>query len=176
MFKYLFIPLLFINTAYTGNGGIAGGSSSKLTPNSSWEEIRQHKHKIKLDNTWAFVGQSTNIFEVCIDGENLRTIKKRPFYKNVQRGNRDSSPTQVLEGYRHYSFPISYERRTEICNNRDRNCRTTYENVYQETVRDIDVSKYVRSVGSKDNRQEVYEKLFTKEYEVPLCTEIDEAE
>lgn len=174
MFKFLFISTLLFNTAYAGNGGIAGGSTRTLSANSSWKEIRQYGNKLKLDNTWTFVGHATSIFEVCIDGKDLRTIQRRPIYQTTRGNNRNSSDTQVIEGYRHYSFPISYEESFEVCNNRGSNCRTHLQKVYQETVRQIEVSEHIRDTGGKDNRKAVYKKLFTKEYEVPLCSEIDD--
>lgn len=161
----LFCALFSLNTL-GGSGGIAGGGSTGPKPSSSWDNIRKND-KYKLANTYVFVGVPRTVFDVCVDGDKLITNKEYPVYK-YERITRDRD-RKILIGHKKYSFPISYTAYREVCNGRDKNCKKVPYTVNQELDREITVSEFVRSVGSHENRREIYEEAFTKPYSIPDC-------
>ncbi|EQC48332.1 hypothetical protein M899_1487 [Bacteriovorax sp. BSW11_IV] len=169
MKKLLIITALISLNTLGGSGGIAGGSSTGTKPSSkSWESIRK-RADYKLANTWAFVGKISNVFNVCVDGDNLRTINKEPVYGFGPRKGGDKEPERIITGHEYYSYPIVYTSYREVCNGKDKNCKKIPYTIEQDLDRDITVSKFVRTVGSRDNRRDVYEEVFTKPYSIPYC-------
>lgn len=144
-----------------------GTSAFAIDETDTWETIRAN-NKIQLSNTWAFVGYSTSVFEVCVDGDNLTTLEPKPIYE-YRRVSRDRDE-RVIVGYKHYTHPITYTSYREICTGRnDNNCRKVPYQTTQKVTRDITVSKFVRTVGGRDNGRDIYKELFKKEFVIPVC-------
>ena len=144
-----------------------GTGAFAINETDTWETIRADK-KIQLSNTWAFVGYSTSVFEVCIEGDNLTTLKPQPVYEYRRVGREREE--RVIVGYKHYSYPISYTSYHEVCTGRnDNNCRKVPYQTVQKTIRDITVSKFVRHTGGRENGRDIYKELFKKEFVIPQC-------
>lgn len=144
-------------------------STLAISETDSWETIKAAKG-VKLENTWAFVGKITNVFNVCVDGENLRTLNKEAVYGYGPHRGGDKDPVKVITGYKYYTYPINYTYESKVCSGRnDNRCKTVPVEVNQKLDRDIKVSKFVREVGSKENRRAVYKELFKKSFSIPNC-------
>lgn len=140
-----------------------------ISETDSWETIKATSG-VKLENTWAFVGKITNVFNVCVDGENLRTLNKEAVYGYGPHRGGDKDPVRVITGYKYYSYPINYTYESRVCTGKnDNRCKMVTTEVNQKLDREITVSKFVREVGSRDNKRPVYKTLFKKSFSIPSC-------
>ena len=144
------------------------------SPQDSWETIRAEVAAspfLKIESGYAvFVGRPIVAFDVCIDGDNFKTVRQFPIYERqwLPGGGDNDRYRDVIVGYEYLTYPISYERTYERCYGRnDNRCETVVEQVNQETVKNISVAKLVGR-GGRD-RDDRWKTLFIKEYAIPAC-------
>ncbi|EQC44319.1 hypothetical protein [Bacteriovorax sp. Seq25_V] len=179
----LLVTLLVSILALGGTGGISGGSKPGkgkigIGPDSSWTQVRDAVKKnwnLQISGDYVFTGYPNSAFQVCIDGDEFRTIEKRPQYerRRVSRhldndGDRDGY-TNVIVGYEYDRYPLVYESWREVCNNHDKNCKRVPITVNQTTVKNVKIKYIVESRGGRDNDRKVEKELFDKDYVIPYC-------
>ncbi|MCP4915078.1 MAG: hypothetical protein GY909_18310 [Oligoflexia bacterium] len=172
----LFCLSLFASGPKKGAGGIAGGTDDERTiQDLSWKELREVVRKdfdLSFSHHVVFVGRPMSSLDVCIEGDQFRSMKKYPKYelKRVSRsqdhdGDKDGY-TKIQVGEEYLSFPINYKRNERVCRNRNRdsNCFYREVDVQQETMKEIKIIKRERS------RNKSLEKVIhSKEFMIPYC-------
>ncbi|CBW26576.1 putative exported protein [Halobacteriovorax marinus SJ] len=183
----LITMILIMNVeAASGIGGLAGGSSTgKISEqienamlDGNWGLVREvvsgsNEHRIAGDTV--FIGRPASAFDTCIDGDELRSKKKYPVYKNVYVGSvkdykdgvRDGW-TNKLVGHDFRRYPLNYKSKKTVCANNGKRCREIPVTIRQETQREITVKEYVRTVG-RNNPRDIYQDLNTELYEIEAC-------
>lgn len=181
----LIISLMLISLVNAGTGGISGGPkpSAKdirdLNAQLPWDVLQTQvklNPNLKISGDYVFLGKPYSAFNVCVDGEDLRSIEKKPIYKTKFVGrnkdykdNEKDGYTQVLVGHDFERFPIRYETRKVECQNHDKNCKDVYITVEQNLLKNI-VFKAVNSRRkSSGETQETEKEIFDKDFEIPNC-------
>lgn len=172
------IFLLISINAISGVGALTGGSKNgKLSQSDDWNDIIKtvrKEQKLKFEGDYAYVGQIVSIFDVCTEGQNFRTKRKLPVYKNVRvsksRDNKDGERdgfTNIIVGHDYRSYPLNAIQMKRECNSKGKRCRFVEKEFRQDTDTDVSVLKFVREEGSQ--RRKIYKKIFNKKYYVPEC-------
>lgn len=179
----LLVSLLVSIIALGGTGGISGGSKPGkgkigIGPDSSWTKVREVVKKsrnLEISGDYVFTGYPNSAFKVCIDGDEFRTLEKRPqyemkrvFHSQDKDGDRDGW-TKVIVGYEYDRFPLVYDSFKEECNNRDKNCKRIPITVNQSTVKKVKVNYLIEKRGSRENGRTERSELFDKDYVIPYC-------
>ncbi|MFT6631625.1 MAG: hypothetical protein ACJAS4_001576 [Bacteriovoracaceae bacterium] len=158
---------------------IAFASLSTFAANEyqSWDEIKSEVNsnmKLSFDGAGVFAGRTISRFDVCVEGENLKTTKPYAKYERVYVGrnhdsdsNRDGYMT-VQTGTEIIVYPLTWTNKYRKCANNGKRCRFVSEEVTTELVKDISVKKLIKKYN-KNPRKNVYKTLFTKSYEIPAC-------
>ena len=185
--KIILLSILTLSSisSHAGTGGISGGSKNgkirdtiiEATQNSDWKKLRaaigkSFKHQIKGDSI--FVGQRVSAFDVCIQGDSLKHLKKTPIYENryvgksLDKDHEKDGWTFVEVGKRNLVYPITYTRYQRECNNQGKRCRRVPVVETQELMKKIQVEEYVRTIGDQSER-DIYEPIAEQVFEVPHC-------
>ena len=169
----LLICLISFITIEAGTGGIAGGSDDRRTPNinDEWQLIRKKikkNTKFKIEGGTIFMGRGRiSLFDVCLDGENLKSLSKYNIY-GYKRINRDRNERIILDK-KILKYPLNYESTKEVCRRSNgRDCFKEDIIVKRDIVKTLKVSKKIRTYG-RDKDRDVYKEFFKKRYEIPLC-------
>ena len=143
----------------------------------SWAELKSevsNNSKLSFEGAGVFVGKTISRFDVCVEGQNLKTVKPYPKYERVYVGrnhdsdsNRDGYMT-IQTGTEIIEYPLTWTNSFRKCNNQGKKCRMVYTEVTTQLVKDISVKKLVRKFN-RDSRKNVYKTLFKKSYEIPAC-------
>lgn len=156
-----------------GTGGVVGGVDDLDELKSyDWTTIRKYvdkNYKLDLAGDIAFVGKIVSVFDVCINNDQVRTIKKLPVYKRVwQGGSRENERFKDIEiGKKFYSYPILSESEERRCfGKRDNNCKIVKVVKEQNLSPKITLRKDV-SRNHRNDRQFV--DVFSKNYDIPYC-------
>lgn len=189
LFKLNLITLIFAfvaSIANAGTGGISGGPKpsakdiNELNPQMSWSELKAQvklNPSLKFSGDYVFLGKPSSAFKVCVDGEELRSLEKKPVYKSkyvgIHKDNNDSEKdgyVQVQIGYDYERFPIRYETRQVECDAKDKNCKDVYVMVEQNLLKNISLKSIKTRRKSHGDTQETIKKIFDKDFEIPNCS------
>lgn len=179
--------LLVINVqARSGIGGLSGGSNNgkirdllqESVELGNWNIVtklvsREPKYKISGDSV--FLGRVTSAFKVCIDGDDFRSLEKRPVYEaqyvgiveDYEDGVRDGWADRIV-GHEYTRFPIVYTTYEQKCSNSGKRCRKVEKIVKQKTLKNITVKEHVRTLGRSSPRK-IYDDVITEKYEISNC-------
>ncbi len=179
----LVITLSLTFLAIGGTGGISGGSKPGkgkigIGPDTPWTQVRNEVKKnfnLQISGDYVFTGYPNSAFKVCIDGDEFRTIQKRPQYE-VRRVNRSQDNdgdrdgyTKIVVGYEYDRFPLVYDSYRDECNNHDKNCKRVPVTINQSTVKNVKINYVVEKRGSRENGRTEKTELFDKDYVIPYC-------
>lgn len=173
----ILIALTISLNTIAGVGDSSGGSKNgKISLNHEWREIKnivKKDRKLEITGDYAFVGRPDSIFNVCTQGDNFRTLKKRAILKRKYVGkSRDTDNEKdgymLVEKERKYlTYPLHAIQKRRNCDNHGKRCVYVPVDFIQDTEKTLSVKKVIRTEGS--NETKVYKTLFKKTYTVPDC-------
>lgn len=156
-----------------GTGGVVGGVDDlDELKRYDWNTIRKYvdkNYELDLAGDIVFIGKIVSVFDVCINNDQVRTIKKLPVYKRVwQGGSRGNESFKDIEvGKKFYSYPIFSESEERKCfGKRNKNCKNVKVVKEQNLSPKITLRKNV-SKSQRNDRQ--YVDVFSKNYDIPYC-------
>ncbi|RZF22419.1 MULTISPECIES: hypothetical protein [Halobacteriovorax] len=157
-----------------GTGGVVGGVDDlDELKDKNWNIIRdrvRNDYNLDLQGDIAFVGKIVSVFNVCIENDKLRSIKKMPVYKRVWLGGSRENDRfkDVLAGSKYYSYPIESESEERRCYGRkDNRCKVIKKVRRQSLSPSITLRKDITRNNRNGDRK--YVEIFTKKYDIPYC-------
>ncbi len=182
--KLLLLLLLSISIFATGGvGGTSGGPKpkkddfEKIGPKTPWSEIQdiaKINKEVKIAHTAIFVSRPLNVFDVCVDGDEFRSVAKVPKYKRMlvgktHFGTDEDGYKDVKIGNEFLRFPINYTKYETKCENDNRRCRRVKVEVNRETIKELEIKKVKTYKPNSDNPREVVLDKKRKDYVIPYC-------
>lgn len=138
--------------------------AAKYTADMSWEQLNK-AYDLQIEMPTAFFGSSVSYDMICVDGDELRTIKPVAVTEQYKI-NKEQTGWKVV-GHKVLSTPINYTSVESVCVARGDHdvCHNEVITGSYPTTVQVKVNQYVNQ-----SKTSLVKFLFTKSFTLPNCS------